>query len=563
MRARVDGRGAVQPGTADAQQRRHTRGAHREAHLHARAATERAAGACAARRRRRTCSPRRPTPTRWWRCSSPDDSTYESDSAFVWHLLRDAGFEIPYADTADLPTAFGLRAERTAKVGDLVLYYDGAPYHVAIVESDDGVVSATLNGGLRRTAVRRLRRRDPLPAPGLRRRPRRRDADANRLTRKPRRAAGTPTRERHASAAAATRSRQRDRLVATPEPAPPSVGPVSSVHPCSSVASVGANAVPSASEALAAFAADRARRSSAAGRRRGEAASARRARRRARRRRRCRSPDGAREAVASAPGGRRRGHGHRLRRSRLPPAWAALVNGVLAHGIDYDDTHEEASSTSAAASRRRRSPPPKRRRRRRAFPHRAGARHGDRRAPGPRRARRLPRPRLPSHRRLRRLCREPRRRPLAGLRRGAAGACARPGRQHGGGHDGVPHRRQLGEARPRRLGGARRADRGGARRRGLQRTARRRSTAASASTAAISATAAGTSTALTRDLGRRWHLLDIALKPYPCCHMTHAFIDCAAACARAAASPPAAIAASSASSIRARCRSCASRWRTS
>lgn len=30
------------------------------------------------------------------------------------------------------------------------------------------------------------------------------------------------------------------------------------------------------------------------------------------------------------------------------------------------------------------------------------------------------------------------------------------------------------------------------------------------------------------DLGRRWELLDIALKPYPCCHMTHAFIDCAA-----------------------------------
>ena len=25
---------------------------------------------------------------------------------------------------------------------------------------------------------------------------------------------------------------------------------------------------------------------------------------------------------------------------RLPPVWAALVNGTLAHGIDYDDTHE-------------------------------------------------------------------------------------------------------------------------------------------------------------------------------------------------------------------------------
>ncbi len=34
---------------------------------------------------------------------------------------------------------------------------------------------------------------------------------------------------------------------------------------------------------------------------------------------------------------------------------------------------------------------------------------------------------------------------------------------------------------------------------------------------------------LTSDLGTRWHLLDISLKPYPCCHMNHAFIDCAAA----------------------------------
>jgi 2-methylcitrate dehydratase PrpD len=34
---------------------------------------------------------------------------------------------------------------------------------------------------------------------------------------------------------------------------------------------------------------------------------------------------------------------------------------------------------------------------------------------------------------------------------------------------------------------------------------------------------------LTAGLGARWHLLDISLKPYPCCHMTHAFIDCAAA----------------------------------
>ncbi len=32
---------------------------------------------------------------------------------------------------------------------------------------------------------------------------------------------------------------------------------------------------------------------------------------------------------------------------------------------------------------------------------------------------------------------------------------------------------------------------------------------------------------VTSDLGRHWHMLEIAMKPYPACHMTHAFIDCA------------------------------------
>jgi 2-methylcitrate dehydratase PrpD len=38
--------------------------------------------------------------------------------------------------------------------------------------------------------------------------------------------------------------------------------------------------------------------------------------------------------------------------------------------------------------------------------------------------------------------------------------------------------------------------------------------------------------AVTAELGERWHLLDIAMKPYPCCHMTHACIDAAAALRR-------------------------------
>ncbi len=32
--------------------------------------------------------------------------------------------------------------------------------------------------------------------------------------------------------------------------------------------------------------------------------------------------------------------------------------------------------------------------------------------------------------------------------------------------------------------------------------------------------------AVTKELGVRWHSSDTALKPYPCCHYTHAFIDC-------------------------------------
>jgi len=81
-----------------------------------------------------------------------EGSSYVSDSAFVWQLMRSAGWTMPYADTLALARAPDFTTERTAEVGDLVLYYDGEqPYHVGIVESEDTVVSATLNGGIRRT----------------------------------------------------------------------------------------------------------------------------------------------------------------------------------------------------------------------------------------------------------------------------------------------------------------------------------------------------------------------------------------------------------------------------
>lgn len=82
----------------------------------------------------------------------PNDPDYVSNSAFVWRLLRDAGWTIAYADTAALATSSSYTTERTAELGDLALYYDGdLPYHVGIVESEDRIVSATLNGGVRRT----------------------------------------------------------------------------------------------------------------------------------------------------------------------------------------------------------------------------------------------------------------------------------------------------------------------------------------------------------------------------------------------------------------------------
>jgi hypothetical protein len=82
----------------------------------------------------------------------PDDSPYLSASALVSRLLRGAEWEIPYTDVASLASSPHFAPQRTAEIGDLALYYDGdRPYHVAMIDSDETVVSATLNGGIRRT----------------------------------------------------------------------------------------------------------------------------------------------------------------------------------------------------------------------------------------------------------------------------------------------------------------------------------------------------------------------------------------------------------------------------
>jgi hypothetical protein len=81
----------------------------------------------------------------------PNDPNYLSASAFVWRMLRDSGWTMPYADTAGLGTSTDFTSERSAEIGDLALYYDGEqPYQVGIVDSEDTIVCSTLNGGIRR-----------------------------------------------------------------------------------------------------------------------------------------------------------------------------------------------------------------------------------------------------------------------------------------------------------------------------------------------------------------------------------------------------------------------------
>jgi hypothetical protein len=83
-----------------------------------------------------------------------DAGSFLSDSAFVHRLLHDAGWTLPPLLTPDFGNTAALLSVTDPKSGDLVLYYDGdTPYHVGVLEDAGVVVSATLNGGVRRTAI--------------------------------------------------------------------------------------------------------------------------------------------------------------------------------------------------------------------------------------------------------------------------------------------------------------------------------------------------------------------------------------------------------------------------
>lgn len=75
-------------------------------------------------------------------------------SALVWRFLDDAGWKIaPF--TADRAHQVAELAQvDTPEPGDIVLYYDDeGPYHIGIFEAEDRILSATLNGGVRRAPL--------------------------------------------------------------------------------------------------------------------------------------------------------------------------------------------------------------------------------------------------------------------------------------------------------------------------------------------------------------------------------------------------------------------------
>ena len=291
--------------------------------------------------------------------------------------------------------------------------------------------------------------------------------------------------------------------------------------------------MPSASERLAAFAAelrfdDAARRGGG----QGEAAPARRARCGARRRRAW-SSAARRSASARSLGGAADVHGDRFP-ARLPAVWAALVNGTLAHGLDYDDTHTEsvvhvsasvvpaalAACEEAGAGGRDVSRGAGRRAWRRtsasawwraaAFTTAASTR--------PAFAAPSPAPLVGGR--------------LAGLSPAQlADALGLAGSQAAGSleflTDGTWAKRiHAGWAAHSGVVAARLAAAGFSGPRGTLdgRFGLYRSHLGDAGWDLA---------ALTDGLGARWELLQIALKPYPCCHFNHAFIDAAAAPARA------------------------------
>jgi len=84
----------------------------------------------------------------------PGSKGYLSDSALVWKTLSAAHPALPYLSTTELATAPFLSPAEERKPGAVVLYLSGEiAYHVAVLETEDMVRSATLNGGVQRSPI--------------------------------------------------------------------------------------------------------------------------------------------------------------------------------------------------------------------------------------------------------------------------------------------------------------------------------------------------------------------------------------------------------------------------
>ncbi|HUI26690.1 MAG TPA: hypothetical protein VL403_11455 [Candidatus Kryptonia bacterium] len=82
----------------------------------------------------------------------PDSTTYLSNSAFVWRMLAQAGWSIPYRSVHELrdPSLFAPVTEPTTN--DVALFVgDDGPYHVGLVTADNLIASATINRGITQT----------------------------------------------------------------------------------------------------------------------------------------------------------------------------------------------------------------------------------------------------------------------------------------------------------------------------------------------------------------------------------------------------------------------------
>ena len=81
-------------------------------------------------------------------------TNFVPDGLFVWHMLRSAGWNVPFEGTGDLLNGAAYRPVERPAVGDLVVYLrDGTPYHVGLWEAENQVVSSTLNAGIMRAAL--------------------------------------------------------------------------------------------------------------------------------------------------------------------------------------------------------------------------------------------------------------------------------------------------------------------------------------------------------------------------------------------------------------------------